>query len=88
MNQDIFDAFANGNYTQAIDIANNNSIGPENDPYSSNIVAACFFRLGRFNESYSLLEQLQSSLGDNYNYLSLYGAAARRLGYLEKSECE
>ena len=86
MNQEIFDCFTNGNYLQAIDLAKSNSIGPENDPYSSNIIAACLFRLGRYDESYALLEQLQSSLGDNYNYLSLFGAAARRLGYLEKSQ--
>ena len=86
MNQDIFNCFTNGNYSNALDIAKENSICPENDPYTSNILAACLFRLGRYDESYSLLEQLQSSLGDNYNYLSLFGAAARRLGYLEKSE--
>ena len=84
MNQEIFDCFTKGKYLDAIEIANNYSIGPENDPYTSNIVAACLFRLGRYNEAYLLLEQLQSSLGDNYSYLSLFGAAARRLGYLEK----
>lgn len=86
MNQEILDYFTNGKYLEAIDIANKHSIGPENDPYTSNIVSACLFRLGRYSEAYTLLEQLQSSLGDNYSYLSLFGAAARRLGYLEKSE--
>ncbi len=86
MNSEILDCFSKGNYQQGIDIANSNSITPANDPYTSNIVAACLFRLGRFVESYSLLENLESSLYENFDYLSLYGVTARRLGYLDKSE--
>ena len=86
MNPEIVDCFSRGDYLAGVKYASANSISPNNDPYSSHVVAACLFRLGQFKESYSLLTELESSLSDSHEFLSLYGVAARRLGYLDQAE--
>ena len=86
MNSEVLECFSEGDYQKGIDIAQSNGIVPTNDPYTSNVVAACLFRLGNFSDCYSLLQELESSLSDNFEYLSLYGSTARRLGYFQKSQ--
>lgn len=86
MNSSILDCFTRGDYSRGVELAQENQILPSNDPYSSHVVAACLFRLGRFQDSFKLLQQLESSLSENVEYLSLYGATSRRLGYFDKAE--
>ena len=86
MNSEVLECFSKGDYQKGIDIAKSNGIVPANDPYTSNVVAACLFRLGNFLDCFSLLQELESCLSDNFDYLSLYGSTARRLGYFQKSQ--
>ena len=48
-------------------------------------MAAAFFSLGKVQESLEILADLEVSLGDDENFLSLYGAALRRSGDLRLS---
>ena len=78
--------FNENQYRDAISLANLNNITPDSDPRSSFIQAACLFRIGEFSTSYEILSQLESALSADSAYLSLMGAALRRLGRLEDAK--
>ena len=61
---DVLNLFNQGKYHQAI--ATYSSI-PEDDksPFSDNIIAACFFRLGEFTKADQLLEKIEPFLSEN-----------------------
>lgn len=82
----LLEKYQNGCFSDVISLAISNNITPANDPNSSNVVAACYFSLGQISECIEVLAELESSLVNDVNYLSLYGAALRRSGDLVSSE--
>ena len=52
---------------------------------SAKIQAASYFKLGAFQKCYDILVELEQIYESEPDYLSLYAAASRRLGNLEKS---
>lgn len=82
----LLERFQNGLFSEVISLALSNNITPDNDPNSSHVLAASYFSLGQISESIELLSELESSLMNDVNYLSLYGAALRRSGDLDASK--
>ena len=78
--------FNQGRFSEIIQIAKSRSIVPQSSPLASQILAASLFKNGDYEDSYSILSDLESTLGEQSDYLSLYAAAARRLGKLEIAE--
>ena len=62
------------------------NVTPTSDPFSSNILAAAYFRLGDYSTAQVLLSDLEVSFGEQCSFLSLYAATCRRLGMFEKAE--
>lgn len=54
-------------------------------PQLLNVIAACYFRLGEYQNADSILQQAEPSLSDNPGFLSLYAANCRLLANYEKS---
>ena len=77
--------FSENRFSEVISIANSNNVTADNDPASAHVLAAAFFSLGKVQESLEILADLEISLGDDDNFLSLYGAVLRRSGDLSLS---
>jgi len=78
----ILSLFNQSRFAEIIDLFNDPTSSLLSDPVCSQILAACYFKLGNFSQALVLLESLESSMGDSPDYLSLYGATCRRLGRL------
>lgn len=72
-------------YSEVISLANSNNITADADPASANVLAAALFSLGQVQDSLEILTSLEASLGDDPNFLSLYGVVLRRSGNLRLS---
>ncbi|MDO6351166.1 tetratricopeptide repeat protein [Synechococcus sp. YX-04-1] len=77
--------FENGSYSEAISISDKNTYTTHSNPSECYIKAACFFKLGEFGDAFPLLEELEGSFNENPEYLSLFGACCRRLGFLDRA---
>ena len=77
--------FADGLYSKIINLAEVNSITPSTDPLASKIVAASHFQLNNIEDAHSLLSELEASLSDQPDYLSLFAATCRRYGRLDQA---
>ena len=86
MYEQLLEKFQNGFYSEVVSCALDNNVSPGNDPRSAQVLAAAFFSLGQIQDALDILVDLESSLGDDDSYLSLYGAALRRVGDLEGSK--
>ena len=78
--------FKESQYHAAISLAKGTNISPESDPRSTYVLAACLFRVGEYSASYELLHQIESAMSGDAAYLSLMGAALRRLGRLKEAK--
>jgi tetratricopeptide (TPR) repeat protein len=78
--------FRAGRHHEVLAAAQSLGITPELQPLASQVVAASLFQLGELGQAATLLEALEAVLGNQRDYLSLYGATCRRLGLLQRSE--
>ena len=78
--------FKESQYHTAISLAKSTNITPSSDPRSAYVFAACLFRVGEYSASYELLQQIESAMSGDAAYLSLMGAALRRLGRLTEAK--
>lgn len=84
--QQLLALYQAGRHHEVVAQAQAQAISAETNPLAANIVAASLFQLGEYARAASLLEALEAPLGDQRDYLSLYGATCRRLGLLPKAE--
>ena len=82
----LIEKYQNELFSDVISLALSNNVTPANDPNAAHVLAASYFSLGQIAECLELLIQLESSLINDVNYLSLYGAALRRSGDLAASK--
>tara|TARA_Y100001933_G_scaffold91573_2_gene92504 strand:+ start:469 stop:1536 length:1068 start_codon:yes stop_codon:yes gene_type:complete len=73
-------------YDQVISSLKDLSNISQTDPTSAYILAATYFKVGQYQDSFDLLIQLETVLGSNGEYWTLYGSCARRLGRLSKAK--
>lgn len=73
-------------YREIVDQASEISFSPLESPATTNIIAAAFFCLGKFDECMAILESIEPALASDPNFLSLYGATYRRLGKLDRAK--
>ncbi len=78
--------FNRGEFNLLLNCARQKSISPSTDPLAMQVVAAALFKLGEFSQARDYLKDLESSLSESAEYLSLYGATCRRLGLPDKAE--
>ena len=69
-----------------IQLSKSHSISPLSAPIASHILAACYFQNGEYDEAYAILAELESVLGTESDFLSLYAATCRRVGKLELAD--
>lgn len=79
---ELFDA---GKFREVIDIVNNENISISQEPSLAQIVAGSYFRIGEYAKCMELLDLHLSIYDSDGSYLSLYGAACRRLGQLGRA---
>lgn len=85
-NQDLLGLYQLGRHHEVVAQAQALGITAESQPLAAQILAASLFQLGEYSRAASLLDALEAPLGQDRDYLSLYGATCRRLGQLEQAE--
>ena len=78
--------FQAGRHHEVVAQAQAAGVAPETNPLAANVLAAALFQLGEYGRAATLLEGLEAALGEQRDYLSLYGATCRRLGLLQRAE--
>jgi len=84
--QQLLALFQAGRYHEVVAQAQAAGVVPQTNPLAANVLAAALFQLGEFGRAATLLEALEAALGQQRDYLSLYGATCRRLGLLQRAE--
>ena len=84
--QQLLPLFQAGRHHEVVAQARQLEVQPQTQPLAANVLAASLFQLGEFGQAASLLEALEAALGQDRDYLSLYGATCRRLGLLQRAE--
>ncbi len=84
--QQLLPLFQAGRYHDVVAQAQAAGVAPQTHPLAANVLAAALFQLGEFGRAATLLEALEAALGQQRDYLSLYGATCRRLGLLQRAE--
>ena len=84
--QELYNLFNQGRFSEVIQFSKSHSISPQSSPIASQILAASYFKNGDFDESYSILSELESVLGTESDFLSLYAAASRRVGKFQLAD--
>lgn len=84
--QQLLGLFQAGRYHDVVAQAQAAGVAPQTHPLAANVLAAALFQLGEFGRAATLLEALEAALGQQRDYLSLYGATCRRLGLLQRAE--
>ena len=84
--QQLLALFQAGRYHEVVAQAQAAGVAPQTNPLAANVLAAALFQLGEFGRAATLLEALEAALGQQRDYLSLYGATCRRLGLLQRAE--
>ena len=78
--------FSQGHFSKVISEGARAGFTPGMNPDESRVIAAAYFRNGSYSECISILEQLESVFNSQADFYSLFGAAHRRLGNLDKAE--
>jgi Flp pilus assembly protein TadD len=84
--QQLLALFQAGRNHEVVAQAKAAGVAPETNPLAANVLAAALFQLGEYGRAATLLEALEAPLGQQREYLSLYGATCRRLGLLQRAE--
>lgn len=84
--QELFALYQLGRHHEVVARAQALDVSSEGQPLAAQLLAASLFQLGEYSRAASLLEALEAPLGNDRDYLSLYGATCRRLGLLQKAE--
>lgn len=82
---DLVQLFQSGRHREVVQQAQQQGVTPQAQPLLAQVVAASLFRLGEYGQALPLLEQLEASLGQEVDYLSLLAATCRRLGLLDRA---
>ena len=85
-NQDLLALYQLGRHNEVVAQAQALGVTAESQPLAAQILAASLFQLGEYTRAATLLDALEAPMGQDRDYLSLYGATCRRLGQLEKAE--
>lgn len=78
--------FSQGHFSKVISEGARAGFTPGMNPDESRVIAAAHFRNGSYTECVSILEELESVYNSQADFYSLFGAAHRRLGNLDKAE--
>ena len=81
----IANLFSSQDYHQIIELAVASEFRSQTNPLVAQIVAASYFRVGDFQSSLNLLEEIESSFDADPSFWSLYGITCRRLGDLDRA---
>ena len=81
----IANLFSSHDYHQIIKLAVDSEFRSQTNPLVAQIVAASYFRVGDFQSSLNLLEEIESSFDGDPSFWSLYGITCRRLGDLDRA---
>ena len=85
LDQQLLALFQAGRFHEVVAQANATGVAPQTHPIAANVLAAALFQLGEYGRAATLLEALEAALGQQRDYLSLYGATCRRLGLLQRA---
>lgn len=86
LDQQLLALFQAGRFHEVVAQANATGVAPQTHPIAANVLAAALFQLGEYGRAATLLEALEAALGQQRDYLSLYGATCRRLGLLQRAD--
>ena len=78
--------FSQSRHQEVIALYINSDIPPGADPNAAQIVAASYFKLGKYQYSYNLLSEIYSVFADDLPFLSLFAATCRKLSKLDESK--
>jgi tetratricopeptide (TPR) repeat protein len=84
--QQLIALFREGRHREVVAQAQALGITVDSNPLAAQVLAASLFQLGNYPQAAGLLAALEAALGQQGDYLSLYGATCRRLGQLQRAE--
>lgn len=84
--QSVFDLYQADRHNDVVSLYLSSDWRPQVDSDKIYIVAASYFKLGHYNESYQFLKAIQVSFSEDINFLSLYAASCRHVGQLSESK--
>lgn len=84
--QQLLALFREGRHREVVAQGQGLGITPVANPLAAQVLAASLFQLGSYPQAAGILEELEAALGQQGDYLSLYGATCRRMGQLQRAE--
>lgn len=84
--QSVFELYQANRHTDVVSLYLKSDWRPQVDPDKIYVVAASYFKLGEYSESYQFLKAISSSYSEDINFLSLYAASCRHVGHLSESK--
>ena len=82
----ITNMYNQGRHSEVVDFCSKYSVNSKSNPFLAQILGASLFSLGKHSEAQNVLTTLESSFGNNPDFLSLYAANSRRLGDFAKAK--
>ena len=74
-----------GLHSEVVKVSSDLGVTPGVHPLASKILAASYFHLGEYDSAFSILSDLESSYGEDVDYLTLFASTCRRLGNLDQA---
>ena len=74
-----------GLHSEVVKVSSDLGVSPGVYPLASKILAASYFHLGEYDSAFSILSDLESSYGEDVDYLTLFASTCRRLGNLDQA---
>jgi Flp pilus assembly protein TadD len=82
---DLVQLFQASRHREVVQVAQQQGVNAQAQPLLAQVVAASLFKLGEYGQALPLLEQLEASLGQEVDYLTLLASTCRRLGLLDRA---
>ena len=83
--ENVANLFSTQHYHEIIQLAVTSEFRSQTHPLIAQIVAASYFRIGDFQTSLTILEEIESSFESDASFWSLYGVTCRRIGDLDRA---
>lgn len=74
-----------GLHSEVVKVALDLGVTPGVNPLASKILAVSYFHLGEYDSAFSILSDLESSYGEDVDYLTLFATTCRRIGNLDQA---
>ena len=80
LHEQLLDLYNKKNYNNVISICQTRKTEIENNPLYMQVLAASYFQINEYENALEILYSIEGAIGNDINFLSMFGATLRRLG--------